>query len=393
MNLNALAPRLTCWLTPLLLVACGGDGSDSSGAGTGSTTMAATSGTGSGEATTTGTGTGTGTGTAPTTAEPGSSSGAPTTGGTDGGTSTGSATLETTGGSTDGATSGTTGPLEGPMSLDEIVDGELEKIAEGHAFTEGPAWSPEGYLLYSDIPANTIFQWTENGGSSAFITPSGNSNGLIFDGMGRLLAAEHGGRRISRRVLGQDAQTVVDQFEGKKLNSPNDLVLRSDGTIYFTDPPYGIQPQQQEQAFQGVFRVDPRGQISLVADDFDRPNGIVLSPDEKTLYVADTATEQVRSFDVQPGGEALGGAVFVDLKSDLQGNPDGMAIDVFGDLYVTGGGGVRVVTPAGAVLGTIMVPGGVTNCTFGDPDGMALFLTAPPNVYRIRLKVKGAGLP
>lgn len=392
MNLNALAHRLTCWLTPVLFVACGGDGSDSSGGATGSTTMSATSGTGGGEASTTGSSGG------PTTAESGSSSGgAPTSGVTEGGTSTGSATVDSSGGSTDettvGSTGGTTGAIDAPKSLDDIVDGELEKIAEGHAFTEGPAWSPEGYLLYSDIPANTIFQWTENGGSSAFITPSGNSNGLIFDGMGRLLAAEHGGRRISRRVIGQDAQTVVDQFEGKKLNSPNDLVLRSDGTIYFTDPPYGIQPQQQELAFQGVFRVDPGGKISLVADDFDRPNGIVLAPDEKTLYVADTATEQVRSFDVQPGGEALGGAVFVDLKSDLQGNPDGMAVDVFGDLYVTGGGGVRVVTPAGEVLGTIMVPGGVTNCTFGDPDGMALFLTAPPNVYRIRLKVKGAGLP
>jgi gluconolactonase len=349
--------------------------------------MSATSGTGTGEATTT-----TGTGTTPTTGEPGSS-GAPTTGATEGMTTTGSATVDTTEGTGEGSTVGTTGAIDPPLSLDDIVDGALEKIAEGHGFTEGPVWSPEGYLLYSDIPADTIFQWTEGGGSSAFITPSGNSNGLIFDAMGRLLAGEHGGRRISRRVIGMDAETVVDQFEGKKLNSPNDLVLRSDGTIYFTDPPYGIQPQQQELAFQGVFRVAPGGEIALIADDFDRPNGIVLSPDESTLYVADTAKEHVRSFAVQAGGEVTGGAVFVDLKSDLQGNPDGMAVDVFGDIYVTGGGGVRVVTPAGAVLGTIMVPEGVTNCTFGDPDGMALFLTAPPNVYRLRLKVKGAGLP
>ena len=328
------------------------------------------------------------------------SSGIPTTGdasvastdsgepGTTGGTSTGATTAVTTEGG-----ESTTGTVLPPMSLEDVVDGELEQIADGHMFTEGPVWSPEGYLLYSDIPANTIFRWVEGNGSEAFITPSGNSNGLTFDAMGQLLAAEHGNRRVSRRTVGEDAQTVVDQYMGQKLNSPNDLIERSDGTIYFTDPPYGIQPNQQELDFQGVFRVDPLGEISLIADDFDRPNGIVLSPDEKTLYVADTATEQVRSFDVQPGGEALGGAVFVDLKSDLQGNPDGMAIDVFGDLYVTGGGGVRVVTPAGAVLGTIMVPGGVTNCTFGDPDGMALFLTAPPNVYRIRLKVKGAGLP
>jgi len=387
MNLDSLTPSRLHWLIPLLFVACGGDGSGGTDTATGSTTMSATSGTGTGEATTT-----TGTGTTPTTGEPGSS-GAPTTGATEGMTTTGSATVDTTEGTGEGSTVGTTGAIDPPLSLDDIVDGALEKIAEGHGFTEGPVWSPEGYLLYSDIPADTIFQWTEGGGSSAFITPSGNSNGLIFDAMGRLLAGEHGGRRISRRVIGMDAETVVDQFEGKKLNSPNDLVLRSDGTIYFTDPPYGIQPQQQELAFQGVFRVAPGGEIALIADDFDRPNGIVLSPDESTLYVADTAKEHVRSFAVQAGGEVTGGAVFVDLKSDLQGNPDGMAVDVFGDIYVTGGGGVRVVTPAGAVLGTIMVPEGVTNCTFGDPDGMALFLTAPPNVYRLRLKVKGAGLP
>jgi len=369
-------------LIPLLLVACGSSSSDAGSTMTAGSTSTATV-------------TGTGTSGAPTGTESGTS-GAPTSGGPTSGTTGGTAP---TGGTTDASTTdapttGTTGaPVDPPQSLADIVDGELELIAEGHAFTEGPAWSPEGYLLYSDIPANTIFRWTEGEGSAAFITPSGNSNGLLFDPQGRLLAAEHGGRRISRRVVGQDAVTVVDQYEGKKLNSPNDLVLRSDGTLYFTDPPYGIQPQQQELGFFGVFRVDPRGQLSLIADDFERPNGIVLSPDEGTLYVADTAKEHVRSFAVQPGGEVSGGAVFVDLQSDLQGNPDGMAVDVFGDLYVTGGGGVRVVTPAGALLGTIMVPEGVTNCAFGGADGMTLFLTAPPKVYRVRLKVKGAGLP
>lgn len=371
-------------LIPLLLVACGSSSSDAGSTMTAGSTSTATD-----------TGTGTGTSGAPTGTESGTS-GAPTGGGLTSGSTGGTAP---TGGTTDASTTdapttGTTGaPVDPPQSLADIVDGELELIAEGHAFTEGPAWSPEGYLLYSDIPANTIFRWTEGEGSVAFITPSGNSNGLLFDPEGRLLAAEHGGRRISRRVIGQDAVTVVDQYEGKKLNSPNDLVLRSDGTLYFTDPPYGIQPQQQELGFFGVFRVDPRGQLSLIADDFERPNGIVLSPDEDTLYVADTAKEHVRSFAVQPGGEVSGGAVFVDLQSDLQGNPDGMAVDVFGDLYVTGGGGVRVVTPAGALLGTIMVPEGVTNCAFGGADGMTLFLTAPPKVYRVRLKVKGAGLP
>jgi gluconolactonase len=371
------------WLVPLLVfAACSGSGSETTGStgdtGSTGTTGAATTGTAS-------------TGPTPTTGATGTSgddtTAAPTTGTPD---TTASTDDPTTGGTTMDAT---TGAVDPPMTFEEIVDGELELISEGHNFTEGPIWHPDGFLLYSDIPANTIFRWQEGGQGEAFITPSGNSNGLDLDAMGLLIAAEHGPRRLSRRVLGEDAQTIVDQFEGQKLNSPNDLIIRSDGTIYFTDPPYGIQPQDQELAFQGVFRVDPRGQISLIADDFDRPNGIALSPDETILYVADTATEQVRKFAVQPGGEVTGGEVFVDLQSDLQGNPDGMAVDVFGDLFVTGGGGVRVVTPAGALLGTIMVPEQVTNCTFGDPDGMALFLTAQSRVYRIRLKVKGVGLP
>jgi sugar lactone lactonase YvrE len=370
-----MLPRLSPACLALLL-ACGGAPSNSTGTDTeGSTGTPGTT-----------TSTSTGSSTTGTTADP--TTGTAT---TDDPTSTSTSTSTTT--TTDASTGGsTTGAIDPPASLDDIVDGELELIADGHMFTEGPIWSPDGYLLYSDIPANTIFKWAEGEGSSPSIMPSGNSNGLAFDAMGRLLAAEHGNRRISRRVLGQDAETVVDQYDGSKLNSPNDLVLRSDGTIYFTDPPYGIQQNQQELNFQGVFRIDPQGALSLIADDFDRPNGIVLSPDELKLYVADTAAEHVRVFDVQPDGSAVGGGVFIDLASDLPGNPDGMAVDVFGDLYVSGGGGVRVVTPAGELLGTIDVPESVTNCKFGDPDGKALFITAPPRVYRIRLKVAGHGL-
>ncbi len=290
---------------------------------------------------------------------------------------------------TDGTTEDT--PVMPPRSLDEIVDGQVQKITEGYLFTEGPVWHSDGFLLFSDIGGNTIYRWDERGGAAPFIKPSGNSNGLIFDHDGHLLAAEHGNRRVSRRVLGEeDATTVVDTHDGAKLNSPNDLVLRSDGTLYFTDPPYGIAPDQQEQAFNGVYRIDLEGQIHVVATDFDRPNGIVLSPDETTLYVSDTTHEHVRSFTVAPDGQTSGGEIFVDLQSDLQGNPDGMAVDEFGNLYVTGGGGIRVVTPAGAILGTITVPLTTTNVTFGDPDYRAIFITAPSTVYRVRLKVKGA---
>ncbi len=294
-------------------------------------------------------------------------------------------------GSSDGGetTAGTTGaPVDPPGSLEDIVDGELEQISSGHMFTEGPAWSVAGgFLLFSDIPANTIFKWQEGGAATSYIQPSGNSNGLEYDGAGKLFAARHGSRSV---VQLEPAEAVVaDVFDGKKLNSPNDLIIRSDGTIYFTDPPYGINPNQQEQEHQGLYRVDPGGVIWLLASDFDRPNGVALSPDESKLYVADTAGEHVRVFAVDPNGDAHGGEVFIDLKSDLPGDPDGMAVDEFGDLYVSGGGGVRVVTPDGALLGTIEVPEVVTNCAFGDADGKALFLTAQSKVYRIRLKVKG----
>jgi gluconolactonase len=371
-----LASR-TRWIAPLFALACAAEpGTTQPGTGTDATTSAGPTTGGS-------------------TSGPTSTTHDPTTGSTTGSTTTGepdptTGSPTTTGTTGDDTTAATTGTVDPPMSLDDIVDGELELIANGHMFTEGPVWSPDGYLLYSDIPADTIFRWAEGEGSAPFITPSGNSNGLAFDGMGRLLAAEHGLRRVSRRVIDEAPEVVVDQYMGLPLNSPNDVVWRSDGTIYFTDPPYGIDPNMQEQPFQGVFRVDPQGVVSLVADDFDRPNGLALAPDESLLYVDDTALEHVRMFDVQPDGSTAGGAVFVDLASDLQGDPDGMAVDVFGDLYVTGGGGVRVVTPAGAVLGTIPVPESTTNCTFGDPDGRALFITAPPRVYRVRLKVAGA---
>lgn len=362
-----------------LLLACGGGSPGETDTSTGTSTTSTSSSSTATDATTETTTTETTT--TPTTVEP-PTTGTPTT------TTTETATEATT--TTTETTTTTTGPVDPPQSLDDIVDGELELIADGHMFTEGPAWSPEGFLVYTDIPASTIFRWSEGEQPTPLVQPSGNANGLAFDAMGRLLAAEHGNRRLSRRTLGEDAETIADQYQGQKLNSPNDLTIRSDGTIYFTDPPYGISPNQQELPFQGVFRVDPQGGLSLVADDFERPNGIVLSPDETRLYVSDTTKEHVRVFSVAADGSTAGGEVFVDLKSNLPGDPDGMTIDVFGDLYVTGGGGVRVVSPDGAVLGTIEVPGSATNCTFGDADGMALYITAPPRVYRIRLEVAGA---
>ena len=368
-------------LIGLLAGACGGSGTETGDESSGGTGPGSTSGVTSSGSTGDTTGT-------PTSGEPGTTS-----------SSSSGGELPTTGETTtvvmtsEGGSESSTGTVAPPASLEEVVDGEPEAIREALMFPEGPVWSVDGgYLLFSDIPANTIVRWTENGGSEAFISPSGNSNGLTFDAMGRLLAAEHGNRRISRRVIGEMAvTTVVDNFEGQKLNSPNDLIMSTSGSIYFTDPPYGINMNQQELDFQGVFWIDPEGALTVLADDFDRPNGIALSPDESILYVDDTAKEHVRRFDVQPDGNAFGGEVFIDLQSDLPGNPDGMAVDEFGDLYVTGGGGVRVVTPEGTLLGTIEIPESATNCKFGGADGRSLFVTAPPRVYRVAMKVKGAG--
>jgi gluconolactonase len=369
-------------LIGLLAGACGGSGTETGDESSGGTGPGSTSGVTSSGSTGDTTGT-------PTSGEPGTTSSSSS--GGEMPTTTGETT--TVAMTSEGGSESSTGTVAPPASLEEVVDGEPEAIREALMFPEGPVWSVDGgYLLFSDIPANTIYRWTENGGSEAFISPSGNSNGLIFDAMGRLLAAEHGNRRISRRVIGEmAATTVVDNFEGQKLNSPNDLVMSTSGSIYFTDPPYGINMNQQELDFQGVFWIDPEGALTVLADDFDRPNGIALSPDESILYVDDTAKEHVRRFDVQPDGNAFGGEVFIDLQSDLPGNPDGMAVDEFGDLYVTGGGGVRVVTPEGTLLGTIEIPESATNCKFGGADGRSLFVTAPPRVYRVAMKVKGAG--
>jgi gluconolactonase len=257
-------------------------------------------------------------------------------------------------------------------------------------FTEGPVWDPQGALLFSDIPANTIHRWATGEGTSVFRMPSDNSNGLLFDNEGRLLACEHGARRLSR-TEGDQVVTVVDSYEGSKLNSPNDVVVRSDGSIYFTDPPYGIQPQDQELAFQGVFLVDPQGALTLLLDDFERPNGIALSPDEQTLYIADTQMRHVRSFAVGAGGELSDDAVFVDMDVPGEGNPDGMAIDALGDLLTTGPGGIWVVTREGEHLGTIAVPEIPSNCTFGGADGKTLFITARTSVYAVQLKIPGLG--
>jgi gluconolactonase len=268
-------------------------------------------------------------------------------------------------------------------------DARLEKVADGFQFTEGPVWNPAGFLLFSDIPANQIVKFVPGAAPTAFRTPSGNSNGLTYDRAGRLLACEHSNRRVTRQEADGSLTVLASSYDGKKLNSPNDIVVSSDGTIYFTDPPYGIREEQKELPFQGVYKISPEGKLTLLAQDFDRPNGIALSPDEKTLYVDDSARLHVRAFDVAPDGSISHGRILAELKSARQGVPDGMKVDRKGNLYVTGPGGVWVFDKRGKHLGTILMAELPANCGWGDVDYRTLYLTARTGLYRVRLRIPG----
>lgn len=257
-------------------------------------------------------------------------------------------------------------------------------VADGLDFTEGPVWHPDGYLLFSDIPADRIYRWRD-GALGVYREPSGNSNGLTLDRDGALLACEHGNRRVSRETP-HGTVTLSDQYEGRRLNSPNDLVVRSDGAIYFTDPPYGIREEQRELPFNGVFRL-AEGALTLLATDFDRPNGIAFSPDERTLYVADTARHHVRAFDVAPDGSLGAGRIFAEMRES--GRPDGMKVDRDGRLYVCAGS-LQVFAADGRPLGVVDCPQPPANCAWGD-DGFALYIAARTGVYRVRFSVHGVG--
>lgn len=266
-----------------------------------------------------------------------------------------------------------------------------DHIATGFQFTEGPVWfSQEKYLLFSDIPANKIYKLTPNNQVTIFREPSNNSNGLTQDKQGRLIACEHGTRRVTRTEKEGSITVLATQFNGKKLNSPNDIVVKSDGSIYFTDPPYGIKPGQQEQPIQGVYRLSPDSkELIVVADDFDKPNGLAFSVDEKQLYIADSERRHIRVFDILADGKLANGRIFYDMKTDKPGLPDGMKIDVQGHIYCTGGGGVWVFNSEGKHLGTIVTPEVPTNCAWGDDDLQSLYITAQTSVYKIRVNFPG----
>ena len=290
----------------------------------------------------------------------------------------------------------------GSPSLRELVDPEarLERIATGLGFTEGPVWHRKMHaLLFSDIPRNVIHRWNE-AGLSDFRRPSEMANGLTLDGQLRLIACHHATSRVTRTELDGSVAVLASHWEGKELTSPNDVVVRTDGSIYFTDPSYGRRgpngvPRSPQLDFQGVYRVDPGGRLHLAyRGAFPAPNGLCFSPDESVLYVNDSEEGHIRRFQVTAAGTLQGGEVFfTEDGAGPEGVPDGMKCDELGNVWVCGPGGIWVISPEAEHLGIIEVPEKTTNLTWGGPDWRHLYITARHSVYRIATRVGSAPVP
>lgn len=298
-------------------------------------------------------------------------------------------------------------------AFDKLVppDAKLEKLAEGFVWSEGPVWIRDGgYLVFSDVPKNTAFKWKEGEGISEFLKPSGytgssprggelGSNGLTVDSQGRLVLCEHGDRRVARLEKDRTQTTLADKYLGKRFNSPNDLVYKSNGDLYFTDPPYGLEgankDPKKELPYNGVYRLSKNGKLTLLTSELTYPNGIAFSPDEQTLYVAVSDPKQAiwMAYDVKPDGTIANGRVFFDATSKVKegnGLPDGLKVDKAGNVFATGPGGVFVFTPAGKHLGTIDTGQPTGNCAWGD-DGSTLYIMANHYLSRIKTSTVGKG--
>ena len=285
----------------------------------------------------------------------------------------------------------------------------IERLAEGYDWSEGPVWMRAGgYLLFSDVPKNTVYSWKEGEGAREFLKPSGytgtrarggepGSNGLTVDSQGRLVLCQHGDRRVSRLEWDRQFEVLAELFEGRRFNSPNDITFKSNGDFYFTDPPYGLEKlnndPDKELAFNGVYRARANGDITLLVKNLSFPNGIAFSPDERILYVAisDPNRPVIMAYDVQADGTVDNERVFFDAKPLMPGRkglPDGLKVDVAGNVFATGPGGVLVISPAGVHLGTINTGEATANCGWGD-DGSVLYITADMYLCRIRTATKG----
>ena len=271
---------------------------------------------------------------------------------------------------------------------------QAERLATGFVFTEGPLWHPDGFYYFVDVRASMLYRITPGRPHEVVREKTGGGNGTTFDLQGRLILCEGDNRRVTRRAPDDRFEVLVDRFEGKRLNRPNDVVCRSDGSIYFTDPGLRVPLAEREVEHAGVYRIAPDGAVSLVAD-FEYPNGLAFSPDERLLYVANTRWAQyIHVLELDADGRMLRRRIFADMSSDeTDGVPDGMKVDVEGRVYCTGPGGTWVFAPDGTRLGVIRTPEVPANLAFGGPDLQTLFFTARTSVYTLRAKVPGQPHP
>ena len=269
---------------------------------------------------------------------------------------------------------------------EESFLGEPEVVTSGFQFTEGPLWMPEGFLIFSDIPANIIYKWTPgNSESEVFIEPSGNSNGVKVMPDGTIIVAQHAGR-VSIVNENMELEPVAEQYDGKRLNSPNDIAVRSDGAVYFTDPNFGVSNENKELDFQGVYRLGTDSTLTLVSDEFTLPNGIVFTPDESYLYVNDSASGDIQRFEVMENGDLGISMLFANIGEMAElGGADGMITDSDGRLYTTGPNGLIVFDAEGEQLEQMRFDHQITNLAWGGDDGNDLFVTSPNDIYRIRV--------
>ncbi|MFW2367236.1 MAG: SMP-30/gluconolactonase/LRE family protein [Desulforhopalus sp.] len=284
--------------------------------------------------------------------------------------------------------------------MGEIFDAkvELEKVAGGFRFLEGPVWHPvDKTLIFSDIMGNGLFCKGQDDKISLFRENSYLANGNTYDQEGRLLTCEHGTSRVTRLEKDGNVSVLASHYQGMELNSPNDIVVKSDGSIYFTDPNPGRMPRvgiprAQELPFQGVFRIDPQGELTLLVDDFSKPNGLCFSNDEKHLFVNDTDHQHIRCFEVRDDGTLGSGRLWTDLYGNEQGVADGMKFDIRGNLYCSGPGGIQVFDDNATLIGRLMTPEVAANFTWGDADLCSLYMAATTSLYRLRVKVPGKAL-
>ncbi len=279
--------------------------------------------------------------------------------------------------------------------LERLLEpGEPQRLATGFVFTEGPLWHPDGFYYFVDVRASKLFRITPGKAPELLREQTGGGNGTTFDLQGNLVLCEGDNRRVTRGGAGGPMEVLVDRFEGKRLNRPNDVVCKSDGSLYFTDPGLRVSLRERELPYAGVYRIAPSGATTLMAD-CEYPNGLAFSPDERTLYVANTRwTAYIHAFELDAAGEVIHRRIFADMSSDeKEGVPDGMKVDVEGRVYCTGPGGTWVFAPDGTRLGIIRTPEVPANVAFGGSDLRTLFLTARTSVYSLRVKTPGQPHP